>query len=159
VIADRWGVRDDEVARLYPCDEFVPHPAVTAWRGVTVHTAAEELWPWLRQVQIAPYSYDWIDNRGRRSPRQLQALPEPIVGEHFTRGSGRVLAVVPGEALTARIVGATMSYLLVPEHESTRLLLKVVTTRGRMIAPLILLGDLVMARRQLLTFKCLAESA
>jgi hypothetical protein len=159
VIADRWGVRDDEVARPYPCDEFVPHPAVAGWRGVTVKAAAEEVWPWLRQVRLAPYSYDWIDNRGRRSPRKLQALPDPVVGDPFTRGSGRVLAVVPGEALTACILGATMSYLLVPEHDGTRLLLKLVTPHGRRIAPLLLLGDLVMARRQLLTFKSLAESA
>lgn len=158
MIADRWGVRDDEITRHYPCDEFVPHPAVAAWRGVTVYAAADELWPWLRQVRLAPYSYDWIDNRGHRSPRRLQALPDPVVGEHFSRGAGRVLAVTPGEALTARILGATLSYVLVPEDDGTRLLLKVVTARGRMIAPLILLGDLVMARRQLLTFKRLTET-
>jgi hypothetical protein len=159
VIADRWGVRDDEVSRYFPCDDFVPHPAVAAWRGVTVHTTADELWPWLRQIRLAPYSYDWIDNRGRRSPRKLQELRDPVVGEHFSVGAGRVLAVVPGEALTAHIFGSIMSYLLVPEDDGTRLLLKVVAARGRRIAPLLLLGDLLMARRQLLNFKRLAESA
>jgi hypothetical protein len=162
VIADRWGVRDDEVTRPYPCDEFVPRPEVTAWGGVTVYASADELWPWIGQIRLAPYSYDWIDNLGYSSPRKLRGLPDPIVGEHFSTGfgrpSGRILAVSPGEALTGHIVDATMSYVLVPEDDGVRLLLKVVTTRGRMIAPALRLGDLVMARRQLLNVKRLAES-
>jgi hypothetical protein len=162
VIADRWGVGADEVTRHYPCDEFVSHPVMTAWRGVTISAAADELWPWLAQIRLAPYSYDWIDNFGRRSPGKLRGLPDPVVGEHFTtafgRPTGRILAVVPGEALTGRIAGAIMSYVLAPDNDCVRLLLKVVTPRGRRTAPLLCLGDLVMARRQLLNFKRLAES-
>jgi hypothetical protein len=37
------------------------------------------------------------------------------------------------------------------------LLLKIVTAKGRCIAPLISVGDLIMARRQLLNLKALAE--
>jgi hypothetical protein len=51
-----------------------------------------------------------------------------------------------------------MSYVLVPDALGTRLLLKVVIQRGRVIAPLVSLGDLVMARRQLLNLKRLAET-
>jgi hypothetical protein len=35
--------------------------------------------------------------------------------------------------------------------------MKLVAARGRIAAPLLCLGDLVMARRQLLNFKALAE--
>jgi hypothetical protein len=56
---------------------------------------------------------------------------------------------VPGEHLTGQIMGAVMSYVLVPEGPATRLLLKVVMARGRALAPLLAVGDLVMARRQL----------
>ncbi|HET9073571.1 MAG TPA: hypothetical protein VFN48_03250 [Solirubrobacteraceae bacterium] len=36
MIADRWGVTEAEVARAYPCDEFVAAPTLAAWRGVAI---------------------------------------------------------------------------------------------------------------------------
>ncbi len=161
MIGDRWGVRDDEVARCYPCDDLVPTPVLKAYRGVTVCARPEQVWPWVAQIRLAPYSYDWIDNLGRCSPQELQDLPEPTVGERFSttagRPVGRILSVAPTVQLTATIMGATMSYVLVPEGATTRLLLKLVTGQQRLIAPLVSVGDLVMARRQLLNLKRLAE--
>lgn len=161
MLGDRWGVRDDEVARRYPCDDFVTAPALQAWRGVTVLAPAEAVWPWVGQVRLAPYSYDWIDNCGRRSPRALAGLPEPRVGERFTnaggRPLGRIVAVAPGIELTGRIMGAFMSYVLVPDGRATRLLLKVVMDTGRWRATAVSVGDLFMARCQLLNLKRLAE--
>jgi hypothetical protein len=161
VIGDRWGVSDVEVARHYPCDDIVTSPVLAAWRGVTVHAPPSLVWPWITQIRLAPYSYDWIDNLGRRSPRELRALPEPIAGEHFTtagtRQIGRIMSVTPGQQLTGHIMGAFMSYVLVAENDATRLLLKIVTPGGRGLAPLLSVGDLVMARRQLLNVKHLAE--
>lgn len=163
MIGDRWGVTDDEVARHYPCDDIVVAPVLQAWRGVTVLSTPDRLWPWVAQLRIAPYSYDWIDNLGRRSPRELRELPVPLAGQPFTatagRPLGRVLSVTPGQQLTGQIMGAVMSYLLVPVDGRTRLLLKVAMAKGRWIAPAISVGDLVMARRQLLNFKQLAERA
>ncbi|MGG5259185.1 SRPBCC family protein [Phycicoccus avicenniae] len=164
MIGDRWGVTDEEVALRFGCDDLVPRPVLAAWRGVTVAAPAEHVWPWVGQIRVAPYSYDWIDNLGRRSPRALLDLPAPEVGEPFTRAAGRptgeVVAVDEGRELTGRILGALMSYRLVPQPDgSTRLLLKVVMGRGRAFAPFVAVGDLVMARRQLLTFKELAEQA
>ena len=75
MIGARWGVSDSEIALRYPCDAFLPAPALQVWRGVTVQAEPEQLWPWLTQVRVAPYSYDWIDNLGRRSPRTLLHLP------------------------------------------------------------------------------------
>ncbi|WP_372509600.1 polyketide cyclase [Mycobacterium alsense] len=153
---------DDEVASHYPCDDIVPVPVLQAWRGVTVRCTPEGLWPWVGQIRLAPYSYDCIDNLGRRSPQERRALPEPAVGQHFstaaTRRLGRILSVSPAEQLTGRIAGAVISYVLVSNGDVTRLLMKVVTATGRWLAPLISVGDLVMARRQLLNLKGLAES-
>ncbi|MGD0377430.1 MAG: hypothetical protein ABSB01_22945 [Streptosporangiaceae bacterium] len=61
--------------------------------------------------------------------------------------------------LTGWIMGAVVSYLLVPESLGTRLLLKVVMAHGRLVAPLLSAGDLIMARRQLLNMARLAEQA
>ena len=55
-------------------------------------------------------------------------------------------------------MGAFMSYVLVPcGHETTRLLLKVVIQASRWPAAGLSVGDLIMARRQLLNLKQLAE--
>jgi hypothetical protein len=111
-----------------------------------------------------PHSYDWIDNLGRRSPQRLRGLPEPVVGESFSRAFGGrrvggIVAVEPREHLTATIMGAVMSHVLVPAADGTqtRLLLKVVTSGGPLIAPLLSVGDLIMARRQLRNLAALAE--
>jgi hypothetical protein len=128
---------------------------------VRVEAPVEAVWPWVAQVRLAPYSYDWIDNRGRRSPQDL-VVPEPQVGQRFTtaggRELGRIVSVDPGKQLTGTITGAFMSYVLVPqEHGGTRLLLKVVMRTTRWAALGLSVGDLITARRQLLNFKQLAE--
>jgi hypothetical protein len=176
VIGDRWGVTDAEVARRDPCDDVVRTPAFEAWRGVTVRAPASHVWPWVAQIRLAPYAYDWIDNLGRRSPRELRGLPEPRVGEPFSaafggRPAGRILSVEPGVQLTGLIMGTVMSYVLVPSPSpspspagghggggATRLLLKLAAPGRRAVTPLLCVGDLVMARRQLRTLARLAEA-
>jgi hypothetical protein len=162
MIGDRWGVSKSETLRSYPCDDFVAAPTLQVWRGVRIEAPATAVWPWVAQVRIAPYSYDWIDNRGRRSPRKLADLPEPRVGDRFTtargRAVGRIVSVDPGRQLTGTIMGAFMSYVLVPqEADATRLLLKVVASTAGWAARGLSVGDLIMARRQLLNLKQLAE--
>jgi hypothetical protein len=164
VIGDRWGVTQPETTRPHPCDDLVPCPVLQAWRGVTVRARPEHVWPWVAQIRLAPYSYDWIDNLGRRSPQDLRGLPEPAVGESFTAALGgfrlgRIVAVESGRHLTGTIMGAVISYVLVPVDDlpHTRLLMKLVTAGPRMIAPLLSIGDLIMARGQMLNLAALAE--
>ena len=152
------------MARPYACDAFVTTPALEAWRGTSVDAPPDLVWPWVAQIRLAPYSYDWVDNLGRRSPRTLLGLDEPVVGETFTacagRPVGRVVAADPGRSLTGFILGAYMTYDVVPATAgSTRLLLKIVMETSRPVAAVVTLGDLVMARRQLRTWKSLAEAA
>jgi hypothetical protein len=162
MIGDRWGVSDAEVDRAYGCDAFVTAPTLRASRGVTVRAEAATVWARIRQVRLAPYSYDLVDNLGRRSPRDLRDLPEPQVGDPFTRAlgrdQGRVVAVVPGRELTATIMGAHMSYAVLARESDVRLVLKVVARASRRLAPALSAGDLVMARKQLLTLRALAEA-
>ena len=162
MLADRWGATGAEVAAHYGCDDVVARPVAAAWRAVTVDAAPDRVWSWVCQIRLAPYSYDWIDNFGRRSPQELRGLPEPSPGEPFTasagRPLGRVIAVQSGVELTARIMGAVTSYRVTPAGDATRLVMKIVMPGYRPLAPLLVAGDWVMARRQLLNLKRLAES-
>jgi hypothetical protein len=174
MIGDRWGVTDDEVAGVFPCDHLVHKPALQAWRAVTVNARPDRLWPWVAQIRLAPYSYDWIDNLGRRSPQYLCGLADPVPGERFTTAArlrlGQVLSVDQGRQLTGTIAGVVISYVLEPDQDRTRLLMKISGPYGRMAAPLLgtplrhlvaplgSVADLIMARRQLLNLKHLAES-
>ncbi|WP_229074826.1 polyketide cyclase [Actinoplanes sp. DH11] len=162
MLGDRWGVTDQETTRHYPCDDHVTAPTLQAWRGVHVRAPHTTLWPWVTQIRLAPYSYDWLDNLGRTSPRHLTGLPEPRPGEPFTatggHPQGRILSVTPGEQFTGTIMGAVLSYVLVPQpDDTTRLLLKVVMRTHPIIALAGSVGDLIMARKQLRTLKHLAE--
>jgi hypothetical protein len=156
-------VDDDEVARSFPCDRWVARPTLAAWRGVTVQAPAADVWPWVSQVRLAPYSYDWIDNGGRSSPREIVGLPPAAPGDPFTRAAGkqlgRILSVDPPHQLTGRIAGTVISYVLEesPDGRATRLLMKLASDLPRPLAQLLCVGDLVMARRQLLNWKRLAE--
>ena len=152
MIGDRWGVSDSQTLRSYPCDDFVASPTVQMWRGVRIQAPAEAVWPWVAQLRLAPYSYDWIDNLGHRSPRELAGLPEPRVGERFTttggRERGRIVSVEVGEQLTATIMAPSCptSWRLRITARPARL--KVVMRTSNWIAPALSVGDLIMARRQ-----------
>ena len=73
----RWGATDEEVERPMPGDEVVERPNFVATRAVTIEATSEEVWPWLMQIgsgRAGFYSYDWIDNAGRPSVREI--IPE-----------------------------------------------------------------------------------
>jgi hypothetical protein len=86
-----------------------------------------------------------------------------LVGDPFTRAAGRkigkVLSVQAPRELTGQIAGIVISYLLVdvPDAGGCRLLMKLVSDMPRVFGPALAVGDLVMARRQLLNWKKLAE--
>src|ERR1043165_6990385 len=70
-VAYTWGTTAAERALPFPCDRWVTQADEPLFRGVDVDAPAPVLFRWLCQLRVAPYSYDWIDNFGRRSPREL----------------------------------------------------------------------------------------
>ncbi len=70
-VAYTWGTGEAERRLPFVCDNYLAHPDAVYFRGVTVRATPERIFRWLCQLRVAPYSYDWIDNRGRRSPQQL----------------------------------------------------------------------------------------
>src|SRR5947208_6848638 len=79
-----WGSTAEERTMPLPCDEIVPDARLVLHRAVHVDAPPETVFRWLCQLRAAPYSYDLIDNLGRRSPRHLTpGLAELEVGQRF----------------------------------------------------------------------------
>ena len=172
-VAYTWGTEEAERRLPFLCDSYLPHPDAVYFRGVTVRATSERTFRWLCQLRVAPYSYDWIDNRGRRSPRTLTPGLEHLAVGQSVMGIFTIVDFMKGRHLTLRIKHGTgafslfgdlaMTYLIVPEGpERSRLLAKLVvryprTLTGVLMRRLLPWGDLVMMRRQLLNLKARAE--
>jgi hypothetical protein len=109
VIGDRWGVTAADLARRYPCDDVVTTPVVELWRGVTVAARPQAVMAVAGADPAGAVLLRLDRQSGRRSPRELRGLPDPVAGEHFTsvggRPRGRILSVDPGRQLT--LVGSS----------------------------------------------------
>ena len=70
-ISEFWGTEPRERSLAFPCDDLISQPDATLYRGVTIQNSPEIVFRWLCQMRAAPYSYDWIDNFGKQSPRKL----------------------------------------------------------------------------------------
>ncbi len=173
-VSHTWGTEPHERAGAFPCDRVVPCPDDAAYyRGVTIQASPQVVFRWLCQMRVAPYSYDWIDNLGRQSPRRLTpGLDELALGQEVMRNFELVdfardqhfTVRVKATSLIRRICGDTAaSYCVIPQGAGKcRLLVKAVVCyprgiRGWLLRRVLPLGDLIMMRRQLLNFKELAE--
>lgn len=142
-------------------------------RAIDVNASPEALFAWVTQLRRAPYSYDWADNFGRRSPQRLdRSMVDVSVGDSvmtiFT-----VIAVVPGTSMTlsmnertpTSLFGAlTVHYEVEPRGAQSRLSVEMVVPLppGPLKAfrrYILAWGDLLMMRKQLKELKRLTESS
>jgi hypothetical protein len=163
-----WGDTAAERGIPLPCDELVPGEALVLHRAIDVAAPAAVTFRWLCQLRVAPYSYDLLDNGGRRSPRTLTPGLERLeVGQRMCR-IFTLASVEPGSQLTLRLTSprarrsfgdVAMTYLITPTGPDTSRILARVRTAG--LDPLrrhaLAWGDLIMMRKQLRTFATLAE--
>ena len=174
--SERWGTLPHEPALPLPGDDLIPEPAMNATRAIVIDAPPEDVYPWFAQMgpgRAGWYSYDWIDNRGVESAREVNpdwVVTEPGVSMGGMAGIGfRVVDAKPGRHLvliveTRSPLSFTMSYLLERwgEH-ATRVIVRVrgASGRGRWLDALVRHvlgpGDFVMVRRQLLGVKERAE--
>ncbi|MET0910872.1 MAG: hypothetical protein ABWZ99_15510, partial [Ilumatobacteraceae bacterium] len=63
-----WGSTPEERAASYPCEAFVPDAKIAVYRAIDIDAPVTVVYRWLCQLRKAPYSYDLLDNLGRRSP-------------------------------------------------------------------------------------------
>jgi hypothetical protein len=151
------AVRPSERATSLPCDALRPRAGVRADRAIGIAASSSVVFSWLCQLRVAPYSYDVLDNLGRRSPRERD--PELVhlrVGQRFM-AIFTLHSFVDGEQITLRSKGVAVTYAVRPEGGGSRLHVRVLFDGPRLLARALALGDLVMMRKQLLTLKSLAE--
>jgi hypothetical protein len=168
-----WGTTADERARSYPCDGHIADPADVYFRAVDVAAPPAAVFRWLCQLRAAPYSYDWLDNFGRRSPRRLiPGLEHLTLGDRFMTIFDLVAFEQDRQITLAvrrwqRVFGeAAVTYMVQPERAGSRLIVKLLlggTSNPGLLRRLrlqVMPGlELFMMRKQLLTLRDLAEAA
>ena len=183
----RWGATDVDVARQWPGDELIVAPWMRAIRAVTVHAPAENVWPWIMQVDRERggfYSYTWLENLIGADIHNVEqlipGLPDRQAGDTVWMGPRdkfhgmarmvvakvdphrAMVLVLPTDAERLRHGGApetVWSFILEPASEhTTRFVMLSLAAKPR-IADLLFWepAHFVMERRMMLTIKRLAE--
>jgi hypothetical protein len=167
-VVSTWGSTVDDRAASYPCDEVIERPDTVVFRAVDVDASVPEVFRWLCQLRVAPYSYDWIDNLGRRSPQVLTPGLEKLeVGQRFMT-IFRLVAFDEGSTITLDASTPFFGRVVVTYRVTasvsgqSHLVAKLLAAAprgplGPIVRHLLPVGDLVMMRKQLLTLKVLAE--
>jgi hypothetical protein len=154
---NNWGATPTERAKRLPCDALAPDARVRADRAITVDAPPSVVFSWLCQLRKAPYSYDLIDNFGRRSPRKRDTTPRHLaVGQKFMT-LFELASFADDEHITLRAKSVAVTYAIHPQGAGSRLHARVLIELPTLVARAIAAGDRVMMRKQLLTLKSLAE--
>jgi hypothetical protein len=156
----------------FPCDQYLTPFDVALFRAVSVRAPAPILFRWLCQLRVAPYSYDWVDNGGKRSPRVLTpGLDQLQIGQRAMT-IFQLVDFEPNRHLTLRLDAArartlfgevAISYVIFPQKDGELRLVAKALVRypceraGAVLRRWLPWGDLFMMRKQLLTLKHLAE--
>jgi hypothetical protein len=160
-----WGSTASERAESFPCDRYIEPPFESYFRAVDVAAPIALTFRWLCQLRVAPYSYDWIDNWGRRSPERRDPANEQLsVGQRMMT-IFRLLEFERDRQLTVlidrtRAFGdVVVTYAVRPSVAGSRIVVKLNVRLGRrsLMRWILPAGDWVMMRKQLLHLKQLAE--
>ena len=172
MLFEHWGATEDERAETMPGDELIVDAPVSATRSISLEAEPDEVFAWLAQMGFGRagwYSYDLLDNLGRRSATRLEpswqvrAAGDTVPGgplsfavTDLARPDHLVLAVLD-QHLPGHRVDFTLAYRLRPlrsDGGGTRLVsrarIRVSGLLGRPLTAAIGAGDGVMVRRQLL---------
>jgi hypothetical protein len=161
---DNWGATVAERTRAMACDDLMPDAAARVHRAVSIDAPPAIVFDWLCQLRLAPYSYDLLDNLGRPSPRELvPGTNDLVAGQRFMT----IFALASFERdrhITVQRPGVAVTYaLLTAAGGPTRLVVRVLFKPGgpplasMVLTRLLVIGDLVMMRRQLVRLKAMAE--
>jgi hypothetical protein len=158
-----WGSTAAERAETFPCDRWIEQPYQSLFRAVDVNAPVEHTFRWLCQLRVAPYSYDWIDNLGHRSPRERNPANEQLATGQRWMTIFRLVDYELNRHLTlvvdrTKVFGSVVvTYDLRATPTGSRIIAKLNVRAATPIRWILAPGDLIMMRKQLLTLKHLAE--
>ena len=171
----RWGATEDDLIRAMPGDDIVGQPSFNATRAVTIHAPAENIYPWIVQMGVKRagwYSYDLLDNLGRKSA-------ERILAEHQNIQVGDLIPLSPDGKQGMRVKDfrknewmlwwdkkgdSSWSWEIYPEGETHSRLVTRVRVKYRWFSPAIAFNllieffDLLMMRKCMLGIRRRAEA-
>ncbi|MED5814998.1 hypothetical protein VST63_21780 [Mycolicibacterium sp. 050232] len=151
-----WGATTQERNAALPCDALAP-AAFSADRAISIDAPSSTVFDWLCQLRVAPYSYDLIDNFGRRSPRTRDPnLAQLRTGQRFMQ-IFTLQSFTDHEHITLQSGKVAVTYAVRAEAGRTRVHVRVCFGGPRLIGWAMAVGDVVMMRKQLLTLRDLAE--
>lgn len=167
-VVDEWGTTAEERAAPSPGDGLIAAPDRVLFRGITIAAPSPLVFRWLCQLRVAPYSYDWIDNFGRRSPRHLiDGLDHLEVGQRVAR-IFRLVAFDDGRSITLDSTTPVFGRVVIDYRvdplgdDRSRLVAKLTLdppqgVRRPLLRFVLPPGDLVMMHKQFRTLRALAE--
>ena len=164
-----WNVTPEEIGKHYSCQDHAAPGDELLLRAIDVDADPATTFRWLCQVTVAPYSYDWIDNGGRRSPATLTPGADRLVDGQpvlsifrLLEHDDRQLTMVTtprAERLFGRVHA---TYLATERPGGSRIVVAfTVGAQGRLQRlrrRALAWGDVVMVRKQLRTLKAYAEA-
>ena len=165
-----WGSTPDEIASALPGDELCPNARIVATRSISLGSPPEQVFPWLRQMGFGRagwYSYDLLDNLGRRSARRVVDEWQHVsAGDSIPGGPVEFDATIvdPPHSFVLRLaargrlgrrIAFTLAYDLRPAGSGTRLVTRArarIDLPGGVLLERLILepGDGIMVRKQLL---------
>ena len=74
-----WNVTPEEIGKHYPCQDHAAPGDELLLRAIDVDADPATTFRVALPDHVAPYSYDWIDNGGRRSPATLTPGADRLV--------------------------------------------------------------------------------
>jgi len=139
-----------------PGDELVVGPVLSLTHAVTIAAAPADVWPWLTQMgagRAGWYSYDWLDNGGVGSARELVgSLVHVEVGDVMLAlpGATDAFVVVRVDEPRYLVLGvpdagayrASWAWVLVSTGTATRLLSRARLGQAHMTLPVVGTFDL-----------------
>jgi hypothetical protein len=166
-----WGATTEEIHGSVVGDNLCRDATLIATRSITISAPPQDVFPWIRQMGFGRagwYSYDWIDNLGRKSATRVHEEWQSVEsGDKIPSGPISFTAAIVEApchfVLEIKSLGKkspklhfTLAYELREDPQGTRLVTRmrshIKLPFGSLFERFILgPGDGIMLRRQLLT--------